>query len=454
MKQVEFSNTPFRAVTAENTFHVLDPVGDFQIGLVLRFAGRIHPELLENALRLSLERVPVLGARFVPGWRTGFWEPSGKNAIVLEKEKTEEADEKAVPAFFATPLDHLTGPLIRARLFRGERDTICLNISHFVADASGVKAYAALLADLYTRLLADPDYIPCSSGLPSRSLRRVFRCFSWRQKGGILRQAFADVLAQPPWPLPYTLPGRASPREKRAYVIRHMDTELFCHLQNWCQRNGATVNDVLMAAFFRAFAVISDSKDGRVPRRRSHRLIVTADLRRYLSPEQAADLICSLSGWVPVTLGRDAGRTMVDTCRRVSALMQRKKQGYLGLGVLSAGAVVLKAAPLSLAAACGKPLAALAAAAGVVAPSFTNMGRLDPAQMDFGGLSLEDAYLVPPVVYPPVFGCGVSGFRDRLTLSAGICEPGFHREDVNALFEQVVQEICALPAEGEDGAAF
>jgi NRPS condensation-like uncharacterized protein len=433
----------FNAVTAENVFQILDPVGDFQIGLVIRFDGRIQERILEKALLLSLDQVPVIGARFVPGWWRGYWEPLDRSFFKVERILTTSPDTDA-KAFFTKPLNHLDGPLVRAAIFSSDTDTLCLNVSHFAADASGVKAYAALLSSIYNRLLTDPGYLPDPADPPSRSLRQVTQRFSFKQKLGIARQILSDLAENRPFPRPCTLPGFCSSNEKRVYVTRRIEKALFQQVQAWSGRHGATINDVLMAAFFRAFAAMHRTDLRRSPSTCNRRMIVTADLRRYLPPDQGHRLISSLSGWVPVELGIGPEEAMEKTCLTVSKIMQHKKQGYLGLGILMAGAVLIKVSPLALSVACGRIFATLAAGMRIVAPSFTNMGRIDPASLHFEGTHILDAFLVPPVVYPPVFGCGVSGFRDTLILSAGICEPGFQSETVEELFEIVLNELATL----------
>jgi NRPS condensation-like uncharacterized protein len=88
--------------------------------------------------------------------------------------------------------------------------------------------------------------------------------------------------------------------------------------------------------------------------------------------------------------------------------------------------------------------AALAAKAAMVAPSFTNMGRIDHHSLDFGGVEVSSAWLLPPIVYPPVFGFGVSGYHNSITLSAGYCSPGFEREDVENFFRNMEKEMQSI----------
>jgi NRPS condensation-like uncharacterized protein len=85
--------------------------------------------------------------------------------------------------------------------------------------------------------------------------------------------------------------------------------------------------------------------------------------------------------------------------------------------------------------------ASIASRRGSIAPSFTNMGIIDDNRLDFGTINVVDAYLVPPIVYPPVFGYGVSGFSDSLTFSCGYCSPGFTTETIEAFFQNLESEL-------------
>ena len=69
------------------------------------------------------------------------------------------------------------------------------------------------------------------------------------------------------------------------------------------------------------------------------------------------------------------------------------------------------------------------------------MGIIDAKRLDFGTINVVDAYLAPPIVYPPVFGFGVSGFSDSLTFSCGYCSPGFTTEIIETFFQNLELEL-------------
>ncbi len=76
----------------------------------------------------------------------------------------------------------------------------------------------------------------------------------------------------------------------------------------------------------------------------------------------------------------------------------------------------------------------------IFAPSLTNVGPIDPERLDFGA-PVRRAHLVTPLIFPPIFGAGVSGFRDTLTLTAGFCASGVDGGMMNELFDRWLREM-------------
>jgi hypothetical protein len=49
--------------------------------------------------------------------------------------------------------------------------------------------------------------------------------------------------------------------------------------------------------------------------------------------------------------------------------------------------------------------------------------------------------LFPPIVKPPYWAAGASGFKDSLTLSSGFCASGIDPQSVEGLFDLMVSEL-------------
>jgi NRPS condensation-like uncharacterized protein len=421
-----------KSVLVDDTFHLLQAVGDFQIGLVMQSAGCLDPARLKRALSELLIAFPVLARAYVPGWRRGRWEQRDQSSDQLLMVASVKDAVGQIPAFFSSPINTYAGPQMRCLLLQGEQNYLCLNVSHFVTDATGVKALACLLCRAYDA----PDLI--KPGNHERGLDILFKQFPGWRKIGLLRRTIQDLAGQLPFPPAAALPGLRSVRFDRQYVIRKMGPETTRCLKDLAAGYQATVNDVLMAAFIRSLMRFVPPE-----KRPAWRLVVTADLRRHLPAGQQAGQVRNLSGWVLTSIGRDPGRCLEETCRRVSAQMVRLKNRNLGLGMFPLVWLAVRGLPLAVARAGIEILAPPVLKRITVAPSFTNMGRIDDRALVFDGRSVEDAFLLPPVVHAPILGVGISQYRDTMTLSSGFNVPGFAVRDVSGLLDGIMAEIQA-----------
>ena len=422
-------------VLSERVLHVLGSVADFQIGMVLSFTGNVDPELLQQAVGLTLEAVPHLKCRFKAGYFGAVWDRISSltpDDCFQVKAKSQRND---IIAFFSDPIDHQVGPQVHALLLSGDQDTLCLKIAHHAADAGGVKEYAYLLSEIYCRLHKGIGFHPADYGLGRRDLLQVIETFPLHKRWKIFLRTIRDLLSHAPFQRPVSIPGKAADLSGRTYYIYHVSKDIFRSITTWAQARGFTLNDMLMAASQRVLDQMNDHRIGY-----AHRLVVTADLRRNLPPE-TSPVIANLSGWVLPTLGNKLGTTFYDTCHRVHQCMNLRKTDHLGLGMFPVLALLDLLLPLSWEEKGFAHISANATRQGFVAPSFTNMGAIDVKRLDFGTITVADAYLVPPIVYPPVFGFGVSSFNGSLTFSCGYCSPGFATETIKTFFQNLESEL-------------
>lgn len=419
-----------KSVLTDDIFHLLQTVGDFQIGLVVRPAEPLDANRLGRALSELVTALPVLGCMYVPGWRCGHWEKIDQAEEQMVTTASAADIDEQINTFFTCPVDPCTGPQVKCLLLSGEQNLLCLNVSHFVGDAAGVRELAYMLCRAYNT----PDSL--KPGQHDRGLDILFKHFSAGRKLGIPGRMIRDIAAQPPFPPSATLPNTPGQSFERRYVIQHMGPEVIRCLQDLAAKYRATPNDVLMAAFVRALMPLA--APGIKP---AWRLVVTADLRRHLPPEKRSGQVCNLSGWVFTGFGRDPGNSLAETCGLVSAQMNRLKDDYLGLGMIPLTWLTARGLPLAVGKTAMEKLAPMVLQRVPVAPSFTNMGRIDPQALAFDDRSAQHAFLLAPIVFAPILGVGISAFDDTMTISAGFNVPGFDPADITALLKGIVTEI-------------
>ncbi len=144
--------------------HVLGLLSANQvISAVLDFPGHLDERLLQAAVLESMRQHPVLGCRFVSG-TDPRWEPAeGDSAALFTVQHCLDGELAALSdACLVQDWDHTLGQAA-CRLLRAGHDRLIIAISHLCSDGSGLKAYLAILGDLYTQMeaghrpLSQPD---------------------------------------------------------------------------------------------------------------------------------------------------------------------------------------------------------------------------------------------------------------------------------------------------------
>ena len=409
-------------------------VGDQQIRLVVRFEGKVDDARLRRAVELTLAAEPVLGCRFTPRPFRPKWEPCSRTQrdSVFEVQQCDSLPE-AVESFIVASMDFLREPQLKVKLFRGETDTLVVKISHLVADGGGAKDYLGLLAATYGALGKDPEYQPSANFGGDRSLRQVLGRFSLRQRLGILLKFEAPRQA---WGFPHR---DLSTRDRRV-CVRQVEPRRFDVIRSLCKRDGYTVNDLIVAAFYRALLKMIPFEGTReLP------LLLTADLRRYL-PGSKAGAICNLSGAMFARLELSKEMTLEQVLSQVCLKTTTMKSEYPGLAMAEFMSIISRFGYLPFERR-SKRLIAESKRTGFAFPTPSNVGVVDETAIRFGETRVESCYVVGPVAYPPAFSVVFSSFRGTLTMAVGYCQSAIDGALVEGFLDDIISEMSSLGAQ-------
>ncbi len=408
-------------------------VGEMIIQIEMKFPGRLDAARLAAAHALLLDAEPVLGCRMVTAAKPPYWQrlpPEGRSGFC--QVETREAFEK----FRIESLDATIGPLVKICLWNAPGgDRLLLKVAHHAADAGGTKDVAAILADLYSRLAGDPAYRPLPNVTGCREFEQIIRLVPWRSYPTLIRNCLHRIVIGYVPKATHALRLPDGPRAPFGYVVRHFTPDRVARMAAYGRERGATLNDLLAAAYYRAQVAVREW-DGRS----ALRLQITLDLRRWHLPNERAEAVCNLSGWEYPFLGRNLGKDFAETVDRVSSLMRQRKRSWPGLSEVLLFTQFRRFSYPGLMA-FEKKLFGGAMAAGNFPNSFTNMGPIAPERLSFDGVCPKSAWLLAPPIYPPLFGAGLSGYAGGLTLSAGVPESA--RSAIEAFFDAIGNELPA-----------
>ena len=329
-------------------------------------------------------------------------------------------------------------PMIGACLFRfPELDVLHVRLAHDVVDGGGTKEYAYLLAETYRQLGAEPGYRPAPNIAGSRGLEQIFR------------HVAPELLTAPDGnPLDFfsSVPAVGFPCIGTAATdpiceLRQVAPERFRTLRAYGRAHKATVNDVLLTAFCRAFFELAEPPAGTVVP-----IQVPIDLRRYL-PGGRAEALANLWARERILVPSEPGATFEQTLATVLAATTAMKDGAPGVQLammLDHGAKQIGEQAFGN---LGSPIVSARADPGSLMrqPTLTNIGVLDERRFDFGEPKVDDAFVAGPLCPPGSLMVGVSTFRDTLMLSYSYYRGATAPTDVERFFDTFVAE---LPGEG------
>lgn len=409
-------------------------MANFQIQIVVNLNGILNHNTLLKAIRLSIAAEPVFGCRFVenqpPYWKTR--EDIDKISF-FTFEMTNNLDE-AIQKFLESPLDMDRDPMIKMKLIRsGQQDTLCIKINHTCCDGTGAKEYVQLLSDIYSRIDQNGGvYVPKPKVRTRKDQDRLFSSLGIENP-----EAAGDPLQDIPktlWAFPWQM---SKPSNTRVAVCRlphgHVDV-----LSRYAKSKGATINDLIVTALYRALFEMSQPFNG-IPMDIS----MTVDLRRYL-PDQKTEAIRNFSGGFNTKMSRIANETFEGTLSRVIPMMDKIKNSRPGL--LSAiGLERVEKSDFhqtnSLYRAVSQFLIQFSSCVPQCAPVLSNLGILYKDLIKFGENVVNDAYIVPPAICAPGLLLCIGTYNGVITMSVSYYQSQAREEQIQRFLNLVAKEL-------------
>jgi NRPS condensation-like uncharacterized protein len=397
---------------------------DQQLAVVIELPTRLEEDRLRDAVASLVRQQPVLGCRLSCEKATPRF-TQVDSAAALSVSQVHDGWAAALDAA-AQPLDFSEGGVLRVGLFQGTNsDALALRIDHAAADGQGAKQIAALLADLYTSAHGAPRDLAGTS-TPDRSAKRLLHRFSLAEKISLMRSRES---IRPAWGFPVAGgdPGR------RGHVVSTMTAQDFSAAREKAKGVGATVNDVLLAAFYRAlFTELAPTEGQRMA------INVSFDMRRYLDADHEMPAASNLSSTETALLARVLDEPFAETLGRAVAVMTRLKTGRPGLSSV----VLLEYARIlgyrTVERMVVEPMRR-GREHGVSFPFLSNFGVLEADRLVFNDAAPKRAVVLPPVGHPPFVMLGPSSYAGELSLAMGYAEG----ETDPALVERVVDGMVA-----------
>ena len=421
----------FPAVSADRMIGIcydLD-VSDMTFQIEMLFEHRLDPDRLCRALELLFHGLPILSCRFTvkfwqPCWEQVPWSPEQSFLVTSDQSRYEQ--------FKLTPLPPRTGPQVRLCAYSGPvHEHLLIKCTHQVCDGKRLNHIVHTLAAIYTRLAAEPGFVP-EPATHYRGSRAVFASIPLRAWPRIVGNVGRSMREENRPCLGLQLPD--GPRDHAVYCLRHLPAPRVEMLSDYARQRGATLNAMFLAAFFRtqaAFSGWSGQSDLRIR--------YPVDMQPEKKPGVAGTAVTNMVGLESVCLERTLGATFDETLRRTHAATLKRRQDWYGFNQ-TCFVLLWKLLPYRLQANVLVNLLRRKIDSGTYTNTFSNMGRLPEEMMTFDRPPAR-AWGLPPIQYSPVLLISSSFYKGEMTLANGVT--GSALPFAERLFDALLQELPA-----------
>ncbi len=401
---------------------------DRMVHLELHYDFEIDIDALKTVLICFLEKAPVLHSRFVDNHISPYWEvmPYTMEELLTVKHSTNiEKDIDNFLTQYIPPESHLQ---MKVGVFFYEGKTaLCMVENHMCMDGGDFKYFIREFCSAYSAYVTD-KVPPTGLKNGTRSYESVYTSFSKTQEK-MARNLYKNVCAKDDHRFPLT----ESRDDDRSFIARRkLSEETFFKIKAIGKKYGATVNDMLVAAYFYSLYELAeyDKKD-------SVTISCAIDLRRHIKDSgdqgitnHTAFMQCNIP-----ELGRDIFDTLRYVVNSVTKFKKDKFMGLYGLPLLRFGYTILPHAASEEIIKIGysNPLLAM-----------SNIGILDHKALALCGNEPIDGFMTGAVKYKPYVLLSATSMRNEITMSMCVRGNSEDKKIVRRFFDLYEKAIDLL----------
>ena len=411
----------------ERAQYLLRGYNDNTIRFVLNYPGLVDPDVLRKAAKAVVESVDVLHGTFFSDGTMAYWHI---NEDVGETNYFHYVETEGDPAKTAASLSllpvypedkvqmHIT--LVQSE----EKSCIVIRQSHLVVDGGDGKYLIGKLVEAYNLILTsgNTDSLKVKDG--SRAPEKVYEKLGMSDMKDLMSNPLSSVETAYPYPTTETGMARVTSKVISAGTMSAARKK--------AKAIGATANDLLVTAFYRAYAAM-DGVDAAAPMSVSSMM----DLRRHCVDGDSEGL-CNMSGALPTTLENGCTGSFEETLAKiVKQTTVAKENPYAGLEGMPIMHSLTRTMPIWLL------QMAIGKIYGKLSLGLTNLGNLKCADYALGELIPNGGLFGGPLKKKPGMQVSVMSFDGECVLAVvGV----YTREDAALLqstLDRMEQEVSA-----------
>ncbi len=417
-----------RAELWDKMHYLFRDFNDRMVHVELRYDFQIDIDALKKVIICFLEKAPVLHSSFKDNHISAFWTVNDYNIDDVLTVSTQDNLEEAIEEFLTQYIEPDAPLQIKFAVFNHEKGSVlCVVENHMCMDGGDLKYFMNTLCEDYSNLVKDKKS-PLSLKSGSRAYDEVYNDFTRTEKK-MAKNLYKNVCAKDDHRFPFT-PNNI--RDRSFIAKRKIDAERFDKLRASGKKHGATLNDMLVTAYFYSLYELAD-----FDRQDSVTISCAIDLRRHLKDtsefgitNQTAFMQCNIP-----QLGNDIFETLKYTVRSVNKFKNDKFMGLYGLPLLKLGYSIMPQSMSEQVIKIGysNPLLAM-----------SNIGILYPDKLALDGHEPYDGFMTGAVKYKPYALLSVTSMNREITLSMCVRGNDEDKKIVEKFFDLIEKNIASL----------
>lgn len=419
----------YKAEMWDKMQHIMERYNDHMAHCYLQFDHHLNYEVLKRAVKISCDKIPIFKSKFCYNFLKAKWIEREEFDIeeTAKMVETEESLKTKLSENFLTQKLDESLEQVKVLLVRSKRgDILNIVLNHMVMDGADIKLFVDLIARSYTNITnggngdvyfknGSRDELQVLDGFEGEERKKVEKLISYSKKA-------KDKLH-----FPFE---RLSKKGLKPFIEKLIiPSEIFLSAKSKAKELGYTINDLIVACFYRAVYRLIDIRSDQtlgVP--------CMVDLRKYMANGQSYGAT-NLTSMVICNIGNDIGKDVFETLEKVKREMDRLKENYPGLHGLPLLRKVFKYTPYGLAKFLigtffKNPLLGI-----------SNIGIVKEDTVNFNGNVPEYLYFTGSIKYPPYYQLALTTYKNEITFTTALYGTINDRNKVKELFAYIEEEI-------------
>ena len=410
------------AGAGEKFQYLVHEFNDNTVRFVLRYPGLIDPEALSAATKAIIEWVDILHGSFYNDALNAYWMIHGEydESSYFQYIRTQGDPFVTAQSLSLLPILSDSKTQMRVCLVQSDSESaISVNIGHLCVDGGDGKYLLNKLAESYNLILSTgtAENLEIKNG--NRAPEQIYQGLSPKDMASLLKIPGSGVVSE--FRFANDLPGRNS-------ITRTViPADAMVLARKKAKAEGATANDLLLTAVYRAYAA-----QPYVEETAPMSVMSMMDLRRHCDDGES-DGLANMSGTFPTKLMEGVKGSFSDTLAEVAAQTQTIKDDPL------AG---MDGMPLIHGAVRTMPMKLLLLVAGKIYGSFslglTNLGNIECKTLAMGETVPTEGMFGGPLKKKPGMQVSAASFDGACSL----CIVGQYTAEDRALLQTFLDKIA------------